>query len=636
MKTALLIPLLMAFAAAALHAATLTVSSTADSGAGSLRAQIAAAATGDTVSIPAGTITLTTGEIAITGKSLTISGPGANVLTITTNATTRALKIVNAQCSISGITFNNCKGLPGDVDTGGAIAVDNFSSGGVSNVTTISDCAFTNNQSGWGGALDIFNGGLVMNRCTFSGNTCNGMAFGTTGGGGAVSIGASVASTITNCTFTANSQNGAATGQPGGGAIYNYGVTPASPPAVTLEHCTFVGNVDASGVAGAIKGNYTGSYHTYANLRNCLLANNQAPAAALKNFAGNATGLLTTTYASLGGNVTDEQSTSAQFMALNKDKMSVSTLSTTIAASLALNGGTTPTLAISRGSPAQRIGLTSTVATDQRGAPRHLHADAGAFELIEPELRVTVFSTALLDGASLSFGSTPVDTPVTKTLTITNTQTSPFTTGALTLSNVSSPAGFAISGFPSVSLANGQSASFSLTLNANNSGLVAESLTFTGNDAYNIILGTDGAGSPNLHTINLNGIVTDTADHWRRQIFGPGATNSGSAADTASPAGDGIPNLLKYSLGLDPNTRYAPGSVIASDLDLSGHLKMSISKNPLAADLTYAIEVSSDLVNWTTDGTTIDLNTSTAFQAHDNFALGSAPGRFIRLKVSRP
>ena len=92
---------------------------------------------------------------------------------------------MNAQCTISGLTFNNCKGLPGDVDTGGAIAVDNFSSGGGANVTTINDCAFTNNQSGWGGAVDVFNGGLAMSRCTFTGNTCTGLAFGTNGGGGA-------------------------------------------------------------------------------------------------------------------------------------------------------------------------------------------------------------------------------------------------------------------------------------------------------------------------------------------------------------------------------------------------------------------------------------------------------------------
>ena len=104
MKLPKLFPL---FLAAAVNAATLPVTNTADTGAGSLRTQIAAAASGDTVSITAtGTIALTTGEIAIPSKNLIIAGPGANNLTVTTNGTTRALKIVNAQCTISGITFN--------------------------------------------------------------------------------------------------------------------------------------------------------------------------------------------------------------------------------------------------------------------------------------------------------------------------------------------------------------------------------------------------------------------------------------------------------------------------------------------------------------------------------------------------
>src|SRR5262249_35750736 len=59
---------------------TLTVMNNLDSGAGSLRAEIAAANPGDTIVFAPGldgqTIQLTSGELAIT-KSLTIQGPGA-------------------------------------------------------------------------------------------------------------------------------------------------------------------------------------------------------------------------------------------------------------------------------------------------------------------------------------------------------------------------------------------------------------------------------------------------------------------------------------------------------------------------------------------------------------------------------
>ncbi len=621
---------LLALTLAAARAATLNVTTTADSGAGSLRAQIAAAATGDTVSITTtGTIALTTGEIPIAGKNVVIAGPGANALTITTNATTRALKIVNARCTISGLAFNNCKALPGDVDTGGAIAVDNFTSGGGANVTTINDCAFTNNTSGWGGAVDVFNGGLAMSRCTFTGNSCTGLAFGTNGGGGALSLGPTVASTIVNCTFSANTQNGAATGQPGGGAIYNYGAGFANPPSVTAEHCTFVGNVDAAGAAGAIRGNYTGSFHTAAKLKNCLLVSNQAPVSVLKNFAGNPTGSLTASYASLGGNVTDEGASSAQFMSASIDKISSATLAASVAPAPALNGGVTATHAITRGSPAQRTGTASTTATDQRGAPRHTSADAGAFELIEPEIQIA-------EGSAVAFGSTPFDAPVVKTITITNTQTSPFTTGPLLIAGLSAPAGYALGGSPATILANGASTTFNVTLSAANPGLFNAPLTFTGNDSFDPAL---ASGLQNQHAIQLTGLVTDTADHWRTQNFGPAATNSGDAADLANPAGDGIPNLLKYSLGLNPQTAYPPGTACPAALDPAGFLKMTVSKNPAATDVTLAIEVTGDLSapdGWSAAGATVDQNTLTLLRAHDNTPIASAQSRYIRLKITRP
>src|SRR5262245_54296020 len=58
---------------------TLTVTNLSDSGAGSLRGQIAAAASGDTIVFDGslrGTISLTSGELAIS-RNLTIQGPGA-------------------------------------------------------------------------------------------------------------------------------------------------------------------------------------------------------------------------------------------------------------------------------------------------------------------------------------------------------------------------------------------------------------------------------------------------------------------------------------------------------------------------------------------------------------------------------
>src|SRR4051812_21695255 len=73
---------------------TITVQSDGDHGPGSLRAALAVAADGDTISIKAKlTILLTSGELVV-GKNLTIRGPGADGPTINGNGTSRAFHIM--------------------------------------------------------------------------------------------------------------------------------------------------------------------------------------------------------------------------------------------------------------------------------------------------------------------------------------------------------------------------------------------------------------------------------------------------------------------------------------------------------------------------------------------------------------
>src|SRR5262245_57417189 len=91
----LIVACVLTLLVAATDAATLTVNTAADDGAGictagkcTLRDAIARAAPGDAIdfSLPANSaIDLTSGELAI-NKDLTISGPGANLLTIQRSA----------------------------------------------------------------------------------------------------------------------------------------------------------------------------------------------------------------------------------------------------------------------------------------------------------------------------------------------------------------------------------------------------------------------------------------------------------------------------------------------------------------------------------------------------------------------
>jgi hypothetical protein len=80
--------------------------------------------------------------------------------------------------------------------------------------------------------------------------------------------------------------------------------------------------------------------------------------------------------------------------------------------------------------------------------------------------------------------------------------------------------------------------------------------------------------------------------------------------DLAMPAKDGIPNLIKYAFNL-------PALVNAQSLLpqlTTGNGNLTLTFQPLQADLTYTVEASTDLTNWSAIGvnTTINAGTETA------------------------
>jgi glycosidase len=127
---------------------------------------------------------------------------------------------------------------------------------------------------------------------------------------------------------------------------------------------------------------------------------------------------------------------------------------------------------------------------------------------------------------------------------------------------------------------------------------------------------------------------------WRQLHFGS-PENTGQGADETIVANDGIPNLMKYALGINPTT---PGaSATPTGTREGGLLKLTFTRRRDATDITYRVEGTSDL---TTDWTTLYSSAQTPYEGvqnesipvtvSDNPPSGTPPKRFMRLKVTRP
>lgn len=410
---------------------TLTVLNNADSGHGSLRAEIAAAQSGDTIvfapSLNGQTIALTSGELSIT-KGVNIEGSGAGELTISgigsvggtyyffrvfeVNAsqpvTISGLSIIDGRGGQNGgailnhttLTLSNCNIENSTAEYGGAI--DNASTG----TMTISGSGIYNNR-----ALDLGGGIRNLGTMTISGsnvvhNIANADGGGidnqgrlnvststlsqnsTYGDGGAIySWVGSAGVTLTGCTLN---NNDATVGQtdPWGGTVYGGGgLYVSSYTTATLTNCTLASNVAQYGDGGGIDVVANGR----TTLLNCTLAlnsalhgggisSNEAYSLGLTNtiVAENSSyvgpdiyGAVTTADHNLVGNGNGEtgvvNGVNGNIVGGFNGQPAINPL----LGPLANNGGPTETMALLAGSPA--IGHADNVAappTDQRGVTR--------------------------------------------------------------------------------------------------------------------------------------------------------------------------------------------------------------------------------------------------------------------------
>ena len=346
------------------RAAMLTVTTTSDTGPGSLRERIEATGIGDTIvfaSSVTGMITLTNGDL-ILRRTTFIDGPGPNVLTISGFGSNGVFQIANfGDYRISGLTVANGASWAGN---GGGIYNDGS--------LTVLNSTISSNQATLGGGIlnNLNTATLTIINSTIAGNIAS-------SGGGILASGSLA---MTNCTIVGNQAN--APGPSGGGV----NVSNLSPPA---------------------------------KVRNTIIA---------LNVAANSAPDVIGPFSSQGYNFIGSTNWGTGFGATGDRFGNNNARLNPVLTKLQDNGGSTPTLAPLPGSPVIDRGHSSGLHTDQRGRPRPSDlsnytngasgdgADIGAVELsslglivrntqdtAEGSLRYALFSVHQGEGNIITF-----------------------------------------------------------------------------------------------------------------------------------------------------------------------------------------------------------------------------------------
>lgn len=355
---------------------SITVTSGADDGAGTLRQAIPDLCPGGVIdfALPGPgphVLLLTSGELQIS-KNMTLSGPGAADLTISGGNSQRIFSVgagvdfTVKQVTITSGAAGNGAGL---LNNGGTVTVD---SSEITSCTSSADGGAIYNQAA--GTLTVINSTLTGNQALNGGGIYN-------------ALGAMV---LTNTTITANTAAAASAGK--GGGIYN------NTGLVTLVNSTVYANTAAETDGGIHNEGGT------ATLRNSLIAGSTAGSG--PDIGG--------AFVSEGYNLIQDAGTAVISGPATGDIYGQDPHT----GLLRINGGSTRTLALLAGSPALNIipsGTSScgtTLVTDQRSAvrPQGGGCDIGAYEFI-PDTTTILVSSANPStyGDSVTFTATVSD-----------------------------------------------------------------------------------------------------------------------------------------------------------------------------------------------------------------------------------
>lgn len=118
----------------------------------------------------------------------------------------------------------------------------------------------------------------------------------------------------------------------------------------------------------------------------------------------------------------------------------------------------------------------------------------------------------------------------------------------------------------------------------------------------------------------------------------PGTSDPAIVGPTADPDHDGLPNMLEYLLGTNPNAHDSPGNLMSCMADGSGHLVFHFRLSKNLTGVSYTVQQSVNLISWTETGVTPGVlsDQGSYYLMQALVALNPSAPLFLRLHVTSP
>jgi hypothetical protein len=152
---------------------------------------------------------------------------------------------------------------------------------------------------------------------------------------------------------------------------------------------------------------------------------------------------------------------------------------------------------------------------------------------------------------------------------------------------------------------------------------------------YYYVVSATNAGGTSPNSAEVSAIPAQNLAQWTASYF-PGVSDPNVIGPAADPDGDGLSNLVEYLLGTNPTIPDSAGAAMSSAADGSGNLVLTFRLSKNLTGITYSVQSSTDLVNWTDTGVTptVQSDQGAYYIMQAVVPLGSNSKLLLRLNVT--